>query len=955
MAGWFFRFLKSSKKTISSDVSLISDSVTADKNSSGTDALKPVPEESENPKQIVMNDIGEDTPREQKVKIGQFLTFPISRFFKRLKLKKSGHNASPAYDGKGVPQGTEIISISDHPDGADVSVSANTGHGEQPESTSADTTAYHNEEIALQKTPAEPKASPRWLFIHLLPKIFKLKQHSEDVAEKDNQFESLPDVTEEAVSAETGQIEQSEPAVTVGHTEGSDDLMPPKNMAKRKGLFFILFLARFFKVRKSKSIASDIGFLDNGPEVFPAKSAKPGDTPDSSPMGSDEMVAEKAKELEKQSKKIEITDQQPDQIAADASIDHIDIENDEPITSEPPKKSGLVFVNLFLKIFKRKNPDEIESYTAPQDEEFIKIKKRWSVKKRIVISVISCVLSILLGTSAYAYEIISNPMGQFQSIAQQVTPTPTEEPAPQNTTQPELTPIPTLNPYELLLTQADMSLLDSIVNIMLIGVDHSTERDTWNGKHAFHSDVMIVLSVNTETNEVHMISLPRDTYANIPGVDGIYKLNASIDCGGGWPTEEGFEKVCEAASWMLGGIPIQYYYAVDMNAVKGLVDTIGGVDFNIDIAYTIQGRSYEKGFQHLDGQGALDYMRVRKHIGSASGDLNRVNRQKNMLVSIFEKLKESGLLVNVPDIIDAFDGNLYTNTTFGQTAGLAVYAYDIDAENIQMHSMGGHYHNIFNWNFVITDQSARVELIKDIYGIDVPKYNDYSYSSAAWRWEKMQARVISSRSGSVLSKVKDKLDADALLPVEPATTSSAYLSENLDFGSYFLLSSVSYESRLATLFANSTSQSPVLIEETPTPPPTPTIEPTPTPEPTIEPTPTPEPTIEPTPTPEPTIEPTPTPEPTIEPTPTPTPEPTPEPTVPPGGYRKYGQSVWDLYNMAVSERNALLSIGGTDSLKAANNRLKSHIEQLCSIFGIGAPNWRVNYESNSNEIYVDFN
>jgi anionic cell wall polymer biosynthesis LytR-Cps2A-Psr (LCP) family protein len=85
------------------------------------------------------------------------------------------------------------------------------------------------------------------------------------------------------------------------------------------------------------------------------------------------------------------------------------------------------------------------------------------------------------------------------------------------------------------------------------------------------------LSENTETGDVHLISLPRDTYAKIPGVSGIYKLNASIDCGGGWPTQSGFEKVCEAASWMLGGIPVEYYYAVDMSAFKELVDSIDGV------------------------------------------------------------------------------------------------------------------------------------------------------------------------------------------------------------------------------------------------------------------------------------------------------------------------------------------------------------------------------------------
>jgi LCP family protein required for cell wall assembly len=252
-----------------------------------------------------------------------------------------------------------------------------------------------------------------------------------------------------------------------------------------------------------------------------------------------------------------------------------------------------------------------------------------------------------------------------------------------------IAPSPTPDEYEQLLAQADLSLLDNIVNVLLIGVDHATERDTWSGKKAFHADVMIVLAVNTETGTVDMISLPRDTYAKIPGVEGIYKLNASIDCGGGWPTEGGFDKVCEAASWMLGGIPVQYYYAVNMNAVKGLADAIGGVDFNVDIDFKIQGRSYTKGMQHMNGQAVLDYLRVRKDLGTLSGDKNRIDRQKRMLVAIFDKLKASNLLVKLPDILGAFDGHLYTNTTLAQTAGLAAYAYNVDSENIHMHSMGG--------------------------------------------------------------------------------------------------------------------------------------------------------------------------------------------------------------------------------------------------------------------------
>ena len=114
--------------------------------------------------------------------------------------------------------------------------------------------------------------------------------------------------------------------------------------------------------------------------------------------------------------------------------------------------------------------------------------------------------------------------------------------------EPQATPTP--DPYEEMLSVADMSMMKDIVNVLVIGVDYAPERETWSGKHAYHADVMLVLAINFKENTVDMISLPRDTYAKIPGVDGIYKLNASLDCGGGLP--DGFPKVCESASWMLG-------------------------------------------------------------------------------------------------------------------------------------------------------------------------------------------------------------------------------------------------------------------------------------------------------------------------------------------------------------------------------------------------------------------
>ncbi len=317
------------------------------------------------------------------------------------------------------------------------------------------------------------------------------------------------------------------------------------------------------------------------------------------------------------------------------------------------------------------------------------------------------------------------------------SPEPTEEPTPEPTEVP-------VDPYEELLEKADTSMMKDIVNILLVGVDYSTERETWNGKKEWHSDVMMVLAVNFEENRADLISLPRDTYAEIPNIKGIYKLNASLNCGGGLYNSDGsfnpkgLEKVCDAAEWMLGGIPVDYYYAVTMTSLKELVDLCGGLEYDMDVSFKIQGRSYQKGMQHINGQAFLDYCRVRKPgSGLASneqGDANRVNRQKRMLVAMFKQLKAERLITKIPDLLQTFNGDLFTNCTFAQTAALAAFAYNLEPENIGMYSMGGTMASLFQWNFCFTNQSNRVDIVQKVYHKKVKQYTKYTYNYARYHW-----------------------------------------------------------------------------------------------------------------------------------------------------------------------------------------------------------------------------
>ena len=466
------------------------------------------------------------------------------------------------------------------------------------------------------------------------------------------------------------------------------------------------------------------------------------------------------------------------------------------------------------------------SPAGPADREQLEKRKADAARRRkkrlrqqrinriclIVVIVLAVVLALVAGAFFYVRHLrkgVSTMFAAAPAAAATAVPAASAVPGTQapdlpsepedSGNQPESTEQPS-EPGQSLLTAggtSDYQLSDNIVNILLIGVDYAEERLTeeWldeGGSSAEHADVMIVLAINFDKQTVDMISLPRDTYAKIPGVRGIYKLNASLDCGGGLyekdengkpVTDEkgsfivnrkGFEKVCESCSRMIAGLPVNYYYAVTMPAVKQLVDAIGGVDYNVDVAFEMNGREYAAGPQHMNGQGVLDYLRVRKaaSMKGASqddvGDGARVNRQKEMLVAILNQLRSNGLLLKVPEILKSFDGQMFTNCSFDQTAALAMYAYDMPTGNIKMWSMDGTWTSkrVARLNFCFTDQEKRVNIIKQVYGIDVPQDRECTMAYAYYFWNDLVAeRYLStshplykkSASGSELRKAYSKV------------------------------------------------------------------------------------------------------------------------------------------------------------------------------------------------------
>ena len=330
----------------------------------------------------------------------------------------------------------------------------------------------------------------------------------------------------------------------------------------------------------------------------------------------------------------------------------------------------------------------------------------------------SALLSLCLGGRCIL-RILTQPEILFADA----TPLPTETPILMGPIFP-VDELPTGTPVPESTPTADGS---SILNVMLMGIDAYENGGTTSGTMP-HTDVMMVIAIHFDKDTVDLITLPRDIMTTAPGHYGIYKLNGVFNVGlGGWTKPigkanelaEGFMLTCRAAEEWLGGVTIPYYYGVDFQAVIDIVDAIGGIDYDVDQTFTSMSgdRIYRRGMHHLDGDAVLGYLRIRR--GADGLDSSRTARQRRMMVAIFNKLRTEGKLSQIPALIAAANSGIYTNTTLSQTIALVNYARKLPEDSIRTRAMFGEIGAIeYDWRYVYVDQQNRIDLIREIYGIE---------------------------------------------------------------------------------------------------------------------------------------------------------------------------------------------------------------------------------------------
>ena len=204
------------------------------------------------------------------------------------------------------------------------------------------------------------------------------------------------------------------------------------------------------------------------------------------------------------------------------------------------------------------------------------------------------------------------------------------------------------------------------VNILLMGVDARG-----NKKNEIpRSDSMMVVSLNPVKKKIHVFSILRDTYTDIPE-HGKNRINTAVT--------HGPKTAMRAVSDLLG-IPIQFYVYTDFQGFIKLVDAVGGVDFHVekDMTYESKADNHEydihlkEGEQHMDGKTALQYVRFRH---DALSDYSRTKRQRDFANAVVEKMKSTTSIMKLPSILEEVSPYIDTNLSVTDMWKLASVGY----------------------------------------------------------------------------------------------------------------------------------------------------------------------------------------------------------------------------------------------------------------------------------------
>ena len=247
------------------------------------------------------------------------------------------------------------------------------------------------------------------------------------------------------------------------------------------------------------------------------------------------------------------------------------------------------------------------------------------------------------------------------------------------------------------------------VNVLVIGQSQNL------------TDTLMVCSYDPKTQDACMLSIPRDTFVgrNRNYATGNDKINAlyQID------PNKLVQKVNE-----LTGLDIKYYVKVDTKGLRDLVDSVGGIDFDVPIDMNYDDSSQnlhihlKAGYQHLDGDKAEQVVRFRHNNDGSSypreygdQDIGRMKTQRAFITQVVKQIVKAENITKVDDFIKIANNNVESNFSLWTLKDYAPYAIDFNVENMKSASLPGTPEMFSGLWFFSPNKTEIDKLVKEMF------------------------------------------------------------------------------------------------------------------------------------------------------------------------------------------------------------------------------------------------
>jgi LCP family protein required for cell wall assembly len=247
-----------------------------------------------------------------------------------------------------------------------------------------------------------------------------------------------------------------------------------------------------------------------------------------------------------------------------------------------------------------------------------------------------------------------------------------ETPTPAPTAAATPTPAPTPDPTRLQRTE----------NFLVLGADVRP------GPWMMHTDSIMLVAIDHETDQVGVLSIPRDLWVDIPGW-GMDRINSAYFLGDYTKYKGGSSALARDTVEKALGVPIQHVVLIKMDGLAQLVDALGGITVKLDCPLYEQtpdpknqnrmlNWSLPAGEVKLTGADARKFATYRY----LTTDFGRAQRQQQLIWAIRNRAESLDIIPKIPQLWTALGGAFKTDLGVFDVLRLARFGLELDATKV---------------------------------------------------------------------------------------------------------------------------------------------------------------------------------------------------------------------------------------------------------------------------------